>query len=173
MCCASADCLPQLAIAFRLVLSRSVCRLLCRPSSLHSHRIHRLRQCFVASNRARWLSTPPSAQPARPDGPLTHCASVSMAHRLSSTSMPLRSFGRSRWPPRPLSRSGASVLSTRPFLTLLLGRSLMSWTPPSMVVSLPSLSGSSRTLLGEYSSPFVLSILGRVPTRFAASSAHH
>ena len=51
-----AVCLAQLAIAFRLVLSRSVRRLLRRPSSLHSHRIHRLQQHFRASNRARRAS---------------------------------------------------------------------------------------------------------------------
>ena len=30
----------------------------------------------------------------------------------------------------------------------------MLWTPPGMVVSLPGLSGSSRALLGQYSSSF-------------------
>ena len=73
--------------------------------------------------------------------------------------MPLGSSGRVKWLPWPLSRSGASVLLTRSFLTLL-GRSLMSWTPPNAVFSPPSLSGSSRALLGEYSSSFYSNHVG-------------
>ena len=86
--------------------------------------------------------------------------------------MLLRSSGRFKWPPRPLSQSSASVLSMRSFLTVL-GHSLMSWIPHSAVVVSShglsaSLSGSSRALLDEYSSSFYSDHVGTRSNSFCS-----
>ena len=170
-CCAGVDCLPRLAITSRLVLGRSVHRSLRRPSSLHSHHIHHLRQGFGASNRARYLPLNLLAQMAswpifstlriRVDG------APSKNFRLSeSTLMPLRSCGRFNWPP-----GRVSIRRVRSVNVLV---SNASWTFPDVVdtayrgCSPPGLSGSSRALLGEYSSSFYSDHVGTRSNSFCS-----